>query len=823
MLVVWAGNRYESKETLMTAWLHDLGYSLTVIRKRPFYALVTVLVFAIAIGANTTVFGLFNGFFLRPLPYPDGDRLVMVYDSYPRIGLENVGTAIPDYLERRDQAPSLEELALVRTESKTLGDGEPQRLLTAYASPSLFEVLQTEPALGRRFTEAEADGGNARLAVLSHRLWRDRFGAVPNVVGQQIRLNGETLEIIGVMPEGFAFPSGNVDVWLPFVISPEERTDAMRGMQFSISVGRLRPGATVDALDAELAAIVRRNVDEGRIDADVIEVAGFTGKARTLRESRVGDLEQVLLVLQAIVLAVLLIACANVANLQLARLAGRRRELAVRSALGAGSVRLIRLVVAESTVLALIGAALGLALASAGTALIRALGLERDGFAAAIDWRVLAFTLGAALAAGVASGLPPLFALLKQGSMQTLRDVGRQGAGGRSAQSVRNGLVVAQLALSVALLVGAGLLTKSFYALQAEGTGFDTSNVWTARLALPETQYAEPDSWPRFYEQALAELRALPGVQAAGFTSVLPFSGANNQGSIEIANLTLPPGAAEPHAQHRSIDADYLPALGIPVSAGRNFAPIETEPVVIIDENLAAKYWPDGGAIGQRLRRERVGDDRWYTIVGVVPAVKETSLAQMPVKETIYWHYRQRPVSAGAFVLRTMLPPAQLTNAAAAAIAALDPGLALYDVAPMDTRVRRSMGAQRTPMVLTGLFAATAFALAVIGLYGVLNWAVTQRTGDIGVRVALGAQSRDVVRMVIGHGLRLIAVGLALGLVGAAGLGRILGSQIREVSLTDPAVFGSAALALTVAALIASWLPARRASRIDPMLALRAE
>src|SRR5690606_11056110 len=359
--------------------------------------------------------------------------------------------------------------------------------------------------------------------------------------------------------------------------------------------------------------------------------------------------------------------------------------------------------------------------------------------------------------------------------------------------------------------------------LQAEGTGFDTGSVWTVRLALPETQYAEPDSWARFYEQALAELRALPGVQAAGFTSVLPFTGANNQGSVEIANLTLPPGAAEPHAQHRSIDADYLPALGIPVSAGRNFAPIETEPVVIIDENLAAKYWPDGGAIGQRLRRERVGDDRWYTIVGVVPAVKETSLAQMPVKETIYWHYRQRPVSAGAFVLRTMLPPAQLTNAAAAAIAALDPGLALYDVAPMDTRVRRSMGAQRTPMVLTGLFAATAFALAVIGVYGVLNWAVTQRTGDIGVRVALGAQSRDVVRMVIGHGLRLIAVGLALGRVGAAGLGRLLGSQIREVSLTDPAVFGSAALALTVAALIASWLPARRASRIDPMLALRAE
>jgi predicted permease len=809
----------------MTAWLHDLRYSLTTLRKRPLYALVTVLVFAIAIGANSTVFGVLNGFFLRPLPYPDGDRLVMVYDSYQKIGLEDAGTAIPDYLERREQAPSLEELAIVRTESKTLGDGAPQRVLTAYASPSLFEVLKTEPSLGRRFTEAETDDGNAGLAVLSHRLWRDRFGARPDVIGQQIRLDGETLEIIGVMPEGFGFPNGAVDAWLPFVISPEQRTDAMRGMQFSISIGRLRPGATVDALNSELAAIVRRNVDEGRLGADAIDVAGFTGKARTLREYRVGDLEQVLLVMQAIVLAVLLIACANVANLQLARVAGRRRELAIRTALGAGTARLVRLVVAESILLALVGAALGLVLAGAGTALVRELGLERDGFTAAIDWRVLVFTFGAALIAGVASGLPPLFALLKQESMQTLREVGRHGGGGRSAQAVRNVLVVAQLALSVALLVGAGLLTKSFYTLRAEGTGFDTTHVWTARLALPQSsaRYAEPDAWVRLYEQALDALQALPGVQAAGFTSLLPFTGMNNLGSIRIEDLTLPPGAANPHAQHRSIDAGYLPALGIPMSAGRNFTDDETELVAIVDENLAAKYWPDGGAIGQRIQRVGVDDDRWYTIVGVVPAVKELSLADAPEKETVYWHYRQQPASAGAFVLRTMLPPAQLTNAAAAAIASLDPELALFDVATMEARVRRSLGPQRTPMVLTGLFAVTAFALAVIGVYGVLNWAVTQRIGDIGVRVALGAQSSDILRMVIGHGLRLIAVGLALGLVGAAGLGRILGSQISEVSSTDPVVFASAALALTAAALIASWLPARRAARIAPTLALRAD
>ena len=507
----------------MTAWLNDLRYSANVFRTRPLYAAVIVLVLAVAIGANATVFAVFNGLFLRPLPYPEGDRLVMVYDAYPLIGLDNAGTAIPDYLERRAEARSLKDLAIVRMQARTLtGEGPSERLLVANASASLFDVLRTEPALGRRFTEAETEAGDGRLAVLSHRLWRTRFGAEADIVGRQIRLDDETVRILGVMPEHFGFPSRSIDAWLPFIITPEQRSDAARGVQFSTSVGRLREGATIESLNAELDAIVRRNVAEGRIGADAVDEAGFTGRAAPLRESRVGDLDRMVLVLLASVGAVLLIACANVANLQLARVAGRGRELAIRAVIGAGRMRLVRLVVLESVLLALIGAAVGLLLAHGGLALVRGLGLERDGFELALDGRVVVFTFAAALLAAVVASLPPLLALVGDGAMPILREAGRHGGGGRRTQLLRDGLVVAQISLGVALLVGAGLLLKSFYLLQQEGTGFDANSVWTAQVSLPRSAAAQRADWASFHQRALETLRALPGATAAAYTSVLP-------------------------------------------------------------------------------------------------------------------------------------------------------------------------------------------------------------------------------------------------------------------------------------------------------------
>jgi len=807
----------------------DFRYALRALARRPTYAAITMLVLAIAIGANTTVFSVLNGLFLRPLPYPEGERLVTVYDSYTKIAnLDNAGTAIPDYIERREQAKSLESLAISTGVARTLGgegEGEPLRIQTTRASASLFTVLRVAPRLGRVFTDQEATPDNDRVVVLGDRLWRARFGADPNIVGRDIRLDGDSFRVIGVMPPGFGYPNRNVDAWTPFAFTPQQTADAARGNQFSTSVGRLRPGATIEGLNAELAAIVDRNLAAGRIPRDFVDVAGFTGHAKSFREQSVGNLEPMVLLLQASVVAVLLIACANVANLQLARVAARRRELAVRAALGAPGVRLTRLVLIESLVLGIVGAFLGLLLAMGGLELVRALGLDlsSDGFEFRLDGTVLAFTLCTAVAAALIAALPPVFVLLREDLIRVVHEAGRHGAGGRGAQALRGALVIVQIAVGVSLLAAAGFLAEGFYRLQAEGPGFNAAGVWTAAFGLPRGRYPTPDSWAQFDLRAVEALRALPGVTAAGFTSVLPFTGNNNQGNYVIDGYTPPPGSPPPHAQQRSVSEGYLSAIGLPVVEGRNFAASEPDRVVIVDTNVAHKYWPTGSAIGQRLRSNFEPPDRWYTVIGVVPPVKQDDFLESGTKETLYFHYAQRPAFFGRLVLRTTLPPDTLTGPAKAAMTALDPELALFDTQAYETILDRALGPKRTPMVLTLAFAAVALALAVIGVYGVLTWAVTQRFSELGIRVALGARTTDIVRMVLGQGGRLIAIGSALGLVGAAAIGRVLASQVRTVSAFDPAALFGSVIVLAAAALLASWLPARRAGNTDPMIALRAD
>jgi predicted permease len=809
----------------------DFRGALRALARQPMYAAVTILVLALAIGANTTVFSVFNAFFLRPLPYPDDDRLVLVGNWYPKMLGDDEeaggGTSVPDYLDRRE-APSLESLAIYAPEERTLsGETTPEQLFLTRASPSLFGVLGVQPLLGRGFTDEEATPGNERVVVLSHRLWSTRFGARADVVGSDVRLDGEAFRIVGVMPRSFAFPNADIDAWVPFAFTPEQTTDAHRGQDLGSSIGRLRPGATIEALNAELDAIIGRNLEAGRLQyPGFVEDTGFTGRARGWRARAVGDLEPMLLILQGIVLAVLLIACANVANLQLARLTTRRREIAIRAALGAAPGRLARLVLLETLVLASVGAAGGIALALGGLELVRGLGLDRagEGFAFVMDAAVIGFTAGMALLAALVAGALPLIVLLRQDLTHVVHEAGRLGGGGPSTHGMRGALVVIQIAASVTLLVGAGMLTKNFYQLQREGVGFVAENVLTARIALPQARYADNDSRARFYTQALEALGALPGVSDVGFTSILPFSGNNDGSTVAVESYTPAPGAPLPGAQLRSISEGYLPSLGIPVIRGRNFAASESERVAIVDENMARTYWPDADVLGQRVSvAAPEGESEWHTVVGVVPAVKHASLAEEASTATIYWHYRQQPQPSGVFSLRTTLPPERLTQSARDAIQRIDPELALYDVMTMDTRLARSLGPQRAPMVLTLVFGAAAFALAVIGIYAVLTWAVTQRTGEIGVRMALGAAAADVVRMVLKQGAKLTAVGLAIGTLGALALGRLLQSQVRDVGIADPVVLGGALTGLAAAAVLASWLPARRASRIDPIEALRPE
>jgi predicted permease len=406
--------------------------------------------------------------------------------------------------------------------------------------------------------------------------------------------------------------------------------------------------------------------------------------------------------------------------------------------------------------------------------------------------------------------------------MKIVREGGRQG-GARATQALRGTLVVVQISVGVALLASAGLLAKGFYRLQREGPGFDAHGVWTAAVSLPRSRYAAPDSWTQFDTRALEALRGLPGVSAAGFTSVLPFTGNNNQGSYVIDGYTPPPGAPEPHAQQRSISAGFLQALGMPIVEGRNFGASEAERVVIVDTNVARKYWPAGQAVGQRLRMAFQPADEWYTVIGVVPPVKQDDFIEDATKETVYFHYSQVPTQGGRFVLRTTLPAEQLTGPAKAALAGIDRDLAVANTQSYDQIVQRALGPERAPMVLALAFAAVAFTLAVIGVYAVLTWAATQRLAEIGVRLALGARTRDIVRMVVTQGGKLVAIGSVLGLAGAAVVGRVLAAQMRTVSALDPAVLTGAVVAVAAAALIASWLPARRAGNTDPTIALRAE
>jgi predicted permease len=576
-------------------------------------------------------------------------------------------------------------------------------------------------------------------------------------------------------------------------------------------------------LNVELGAIARATIERLPQFAQIAEDTGYTLRARALRDEVVGELEQRLLVLQGLVLAVLLIACANVANLQLSRMAARRKELAVRAALGAGLRGLAKLVVIESVLLAAMGALAGLAFAYGGIELVRTLGLERasQGFDLQLDAVVVIVTLGVSFAAALLAALVPLLMLRREDFARAVQESGRGNSGGPPTRRWRSGLVVVQLAAGIVLLVGAGLLTKVFYQLQERGPGFQPAGVWSAAFVLPPARYGDGAARARFVEQALAELRALPGVEAAGFTTALPFSGKNEGGTIGIGGeapiVTGPP----PAAQFRSVDDRYFATLGIPVATGRAFSPTETERVAIVDESFARTYWPNGNALGQRVGDGTDDPDDWSTIIGIVPPVKHESFRAGAFESTVYWPYAQRPGSAGMFVLRTTLPPDALTSAARAAVARLDPGLALYDVVPMDVRVLRALGPERASMVLTLAFAAIAVALAVIGVYGVLAWAVAQRIGEIGVRMALGARGGDVVRMIVGQGARIIAVGLVLGVAGALALGRVLAARIPEIDAIDPVVLVLAALTLVGSAFAASWFPARRAGRVDPMRALR--
>ena len=805
--------------------MQDVRYALRALRKQPVFTLVAILTLTLGIGANTAIFSLLYKTLLRPLPFPEADRLVFVWNTYPLTGLSKASVSIPDYIDRRREAPAIADATLFTFRSVNLAEaGQPEQLRALAVTPSFFTTLGRQPFLGRGFTEEEAKPDADRFVILTYPLWNSRFGADRSVVGRDIRLNGEPYRVVGVLPADVELPAREIGVLLPFGFTPAQMSDQARGNEFSAMIARLAPNATIDQLNQQMRIIVQRTMDRLPARAVFMRSSGFSGYAVSLRDELVGDVKTALYILQAGVLLVLLIACANVANLLLMRATGRYRELAIRTTLGAGQWRLARQMLTEALVLSAAGALGGLAVGVAGLrALIALSSRQMPGIVdASVEPAVLVFTVVLALLTGLAFGLVPAVAVLRGNTASFLKDDSTRGSAGRGTGLTRAALVIAETALALMLLVGAGLLIKSFTRLQQVNPGFEAGNLLTAQIALPASRY-DIVKYRSFWQRLLESTRSIPGVTAAGTTTNVPFNGNVSSGSYSIVGLNLPAGEF-PHGRQEVVGGEYFRAMRIPLIAGRLFNDGDTAdapPVCIIDEYLVKRYFKDRSPLGQQIQRGGPTSPR-FTIVGVVGTINSIDLGQPVAKERLYYPLMQQSqVRSVALILKTQIDPQTLVQQVRAAVQAIDPEQPIADVRTMDQWITRSLEGQRAPTVLLALFGAVALVLSAIGIYGVLAFGVAQRVREFGIRQALGADRRTILRLVLTRGMLTTAVGIALGLTGAALLTRFLRSLLYAVGAYDPTVFAGATVTLLAVAAIACYIPARRATEVDPMVALR--
>ena len=805
----------------------DIRYGVRMLWKSPGFALVTILALALGIGANSAIFSVVNGVLLRPLPFKTAERLVFLSEWSQQV--PNMSVSYPNFQDWRAQGSVFEQLAAFRGGSYILtGAGEPERLDAREVSASFFPALGVTAAVGRVFTDDEDKPGASRTIVISHGLWQRRFGGNPAIVGQQLTLNNESYTVVGILPQTFEWQAP-VDVLVPIGLQADKMQE--RGNHPGIYlVGLLKPGVTVEQARAEMTTITARLAQQYREN----EGSGFT--LTKLQDRATEDIRAALLVVLAAVGFVLLIACANVANLLLARATARAKEIAIRTALGAGRWRIIRQLLTESVLLSVSGGALGLLFAAWGVkGLLAAIPDDVPRLLImniGLDTRVLVFTLIVSVVTGLLFGLAPAIQVSKANLNEALKEGGRSGAGGAHRNYVRSLLVVAEVALSLLLLVGAGLLMKSFMNLRAADVGFNPEHVLTMRIVLPDARYKENAQVEQFYRALLQRVETLPGVQAAGLTRGLPMNGgiesgitvegqevANTRDTVVAVNLTVTPG--------------YFRAMEIPLVAGRSFTEQDktgAPPVAVIDEQMAARFFPKGDAVGKRIKLGGAQSPfPWMQIVGVVKHVKHYGPDEEGRVE-IYRPYFQLPAVPDAqlsrgmsLAVRTTGEPTALTAAIRNAVREVDKDQPVSQVQTMAQVVAGSVASQKFATWLLGIFAATALLLAALGLYGVMAYTVTQRTHEIGIRMALGAAQRDVLRLIVSQGMRLTLVGVALGLVGAFLVMRAMTSLLYGVSAKDPLTYGGVALLLALVALVACLIPARRATKVDPMIALRYE
>jgi putative ABC transport system permease protein len=808
----------------------DLRFGLRQLLARPGFTLAATLTLALGIGANVLVFALIDAVFLGPLPYRDAAALVQVYSSSPKFGGGVDTVSIPDYVDLKAGVPALADAALYTGASFNLADaGAAERLDGLRVTPSLFSTLGVGAALGRVFGADAGTVGHDRVAVLSDALWRNRFDADPQIVGRGLRLDGEDYRVIGVLPPGFMFPDTSAGVFVPFAFTPDQLADDQRGVNYSSIVARLQPGASIAQVGAQAAAVLARNAErigatgaDGAIYAHEIEESGFHFGARPLREQLSGRNAGELVLLQAAVALVLLIALANTGNLLLTRLSARGGELAVRSALGARRADVARQLLVEAALLAGAGAALGFAAAWAGARAVAASDLLPAWVHFALDYRTFAFTAVITIAATCAFGLAP--ALLSARPAPAPHESRRLAGGSRAARRLRAALVVVQFALALALLAGAGLLLRSFTNAAAQSPGFVSDHVLTARLSLPAAKYPDQAAQARALRAMLDAARALPGVDAAAATTRLPFGGANAGLYFQIEGRANPD--SPPHAALRLIDEDYFRAMGIPLLRGRAFTRADWETrarAVVVDANFVRRYFPAGDALGKRLTLGMSPGGDAYTIVGVVGSVKHFDLTAPATQPTYYFDLGARASDSVFLVVRARAISADLVDALRAAVRSVDPEQPLFDISLLDARIASSLTGRRVPLQLIGLFAGCALLLAAVGIYAVLAFAVQQRTAEIGLRMAIGADAARVRREVLAGGSRLAAIGIGAGLLGALAAGFLLRSRLFGVAPVDARSLAAVTLVLAATALAACWLPARRAARLDPIVALRHE
>ena len=804
--------------------LSDLRFALRTLAKSPAFSVAAVLCLALGIGVNATIFSCVRALLLRPFPYRAPDELVAIGESNPKRGWHMNSVSYPNFRSWQAENRTLESVGLWSGTSYNLATGDGADYVQgAVVSWTMFHVLGIKPVLGRDFREEEDVVGGAKTLILSNRVWRDRFEARPGAVGESIMVNGVPHTIIGVMPPGFEFPS-EAGAWTTMQTDPLRN----RGNHSWQVMGRLKPGTTIDLARTDLNRIA-----ESLAAQYPNSNQGWGVDVETLRENQSGDVKPVLMIMMASVAFVLLIACANVANLLLARAAARAKEMAVRVAMGASAWRVVRQMLTESLLIAIAGATLGIAFAYWFLQWIKANLLAGIPFwmRFTIDWQVLAFTVGVAVLTAFVFGLAPALQAARPNLTNTLRDAGGRGtSAGRGHQRLRSSLVVGEIALSVILLVGAALLIRSFLGMQSVKPGFEPSNLLTLRVTLSGPAYDSTFKRFAFWNRFLTQLNQRPGIVSAAITNNVPLGGGNNN-SFFIPEDQPPQPGSEPLLEIRWVSPRYLETLKVPLVRGRMFTEQEWADsgvagrVAVINEHMATQLWksPDN-ALGKRFKFGYATDtlNRWITVVGVAADVRHKNLTADPDYQG-YMPFRQGGWNSSAIVVRTLGDPTRATGTVLAALKEVDPYVPAYRVLSMDATIERSYWQQALYSKMFTGFAAIALVLAAVGVYGVISYSVSQRTREIGVRVALGAQRTNVLRLIVGHGALLAALGIGIGLAGALGVTRFLRSMLYGVSPFDPVSFVAVTAVLTTIAFLASYVPARRAARVDPVEALRAE